>query len=133
MKVLIKQYIINDNFRGLGHPRGPKRTRKTLLKRWDLAKILRTGSRHVYVNIYIYIYIYIYIFIYIHIYIYYINWLLGFPGGSDGKESACNVGDLGLTPGLERSPQKGTATHSRIPACRIPWTEESSRLQSLEW
>ena len=28
----------------------------------------------------------------------------GFPGGSDGKESACNVGDLGLIPGLGRSP-----------------------------
>ena len=28
----------------------------------------------------------------------------GFPGGSDGKESACNVGDPGLIPGLERSP-----------------------------
>ena len=32
---------------------------------------------------------------------------LGFPGGSDGKESACNVGDLGLTPGLGRSPGEG--------------------------
>ena len=31
----------------------------------------------------------------------------GFPGGSDGKESACNVGDLGLIPGLERSPGEG--------------------------
>ena len=30
--------------------------------------------------------------------------LLGFPGGSDGRESAYNVGDLGLIPGLERSP-----------------------------
>ena len=29
--------------------------------------------------------------------------LLGFCGGSDGKESTCNVGDLGLTPGLGRS------------------------------
>ena len=28
----------------------------------------------------------------------------GFPGGSAGKESACNVGDLGSTPGLGRSP-----------------------------
>ena len=28
----------------------------------------------------------------------------GFPGGSDGKESACNVGDPGLIPGSERSP-----------------------------
>ena len=29
---------------------------------------------------------------------------LGFPGGSDGKESACNVGDWSLIPGLEKSP-----------------------------
>ena len=28
----------------------------------------------------------------------------GFPGGSDGEESSCNVGDLGLIPGLRRSP-----------------------------
>ena len=33
---------------------------------------------------------------------------LGFPGGSDGKESTCNVGrDLGLVPGLGRSPGGG--------------------------
>ena len=32
---------------------------------------------------------------------------LGFPGGSDGKESACNAGDLGSTPGLGRSPGEG--------------------------
>ena len=31
----------------------------------------------------------------------------GFPGGSDGKESACNVGDLGSIPGLGRSPAEG--------------------------
>ena len=30
--------------------------------------------------------------------------LLGFLGGSDSKESACNAGDLGLIPGLRRSP-----------------------------
>ena len=30
-----------------------------------------------------------------------------FSGGSDGKESACNVGDLGSIPGLERSPGRG--------------------------
>jgi len=29
---------------------------------------------------------------------------LGFPGGSDGKESAYNMGDLGLIPGLGGSP-----------------------------
>ena len=37
-----------------------------------------------------------------------LEWLLSkiiaFPGGSDGKESACNVGDLGSTPGSGRSP-----------------------------
>ena len=32
----------------------------------------------------------------------------GFPGGSDGKESACNVGDLGWIPGSGRSPGEGT-------------------------
>ena len=32
---------------------------------------------------------------------------MGFPGGSDGKASACNAGDLGLIPGLGRSPQEG--------------------------
>ena len=32
---------------------------------------------------------------------------VGFLGGSDGKESACNVGDVGLIPGLERSPGEG--------------------------
>ena len=33
--------------------------------------------------------------------------LMGFTGGSDGKESACNVGDLGSIPGLGRSPDGG--------------------------
>ena len=32
---------------------------------------------------------------------------LGFPGNSDGKESACNAGDLGLIPMLEQSPGEG--------------------------
>ena len=31
----------------------------------------------------------------------------GFPGGSDGKVSACNVGDLGLVPESGRSPGEG--------------------------
>ena len=30
---------------------------------------------------------------------------MGFPGDSDGKESACNVGDLGSVPGSGRSPR----------------------------
>ena len=35
---------------------------------------------------------------------------MGFPGGSDGKESACNAGDLGLIPRLGRSLEEGMAT-----------------------
>ena len=31
----------------------------------------------------------------------------GFPGGSDGKTFDCNMGDLGLIPGLGRSPGEG--------------------------
>ena len=51
-----------------------------------------------------------------------------------GKESACSAGasgDVGLIPGLGRSPGGGMATHPRILAWRIPWTEESGGLQSI--
>ena len=54
-----------------------------------------------------------------------------FPGGSDGKESACNSGDLGSIPGLEDPLGKGMATHSSIIAWRIPWTEEPGVLQNM--
>ena len=39
---------------------------------------------------------------------------MGFPGGSNGKESACNAGDPGLIPGSGISPEKGMATHSSV-------------------
>ena len=55
---------------------------------------------------------------------------MGFPGGSDGKESACNAGDLGSISGWEDSLGKGIATHSSILAWR-PWTEEPDKLQSM--
>ena len=42
--------------------------------------------------------------------------------GSDGKESACNAGDLVRSLGWEDSLEKGKATHSSILAWRIPWT-----------
>ena len=32
---------------------------------------------------------------------------MGFPGGSDGKESACNAGDPGSVPGFGRCPEEG--------------------------
>ena len=35
------------------------------------------------------------------------QFLLGFPGSLYSKESACNIGDLGLTPGWGRSPGEG--------------------------
>ena len=38
-------------------------------------------------------------------------WALeGFPGGSDGKASVCNAGDLGSIPGLRRSPGEGNGS-----------------------
>ena len=57
---------------------------------------------------------------------------LGFPGGSDSKESACNEGDPESIPGLGGSlGEKGMATHSSILAWRIPRTEEPGKLQSM--
>ena len=44
---------------------------------------------------------------------------LGFPGGSVGKESACNAGDAGSVPGV-RSPG---GEHDNLLVWRIPWTE----------
>ena len=58
---------------------------------------------------------------------------LGFPGGLNGKESACNEGDPGLIPGLKRSLEKGMAIHSSILAWRIPWTEKPYGLQFTGW
>ena len=50
--------------------------------------------------------------------------LLSFPGGSDGKESACNVRNLGSIPGSGRSPGDGNGNPLQFLAWRIPWTEE---------
>ena len=57
--------------------------------------------------------------------------LVGFPGGSEVKASACTAGDLGSIPGSGRSLEKGRATHSSIVAYEIPWTEEPGRLWSI--
>ena len=42
-------------------------------------------------------------------FILFLELLLGLPGGSAGKKYACNVGDLGLIPGLGRSPGEGNS------------------------
>ena len=57
---------------------------------------------------------------------------LGFPCGSAGKESACNVGDLGSFPGLGRSPGEGKGPPLQCPGLQNsipPWTCKTS----IEW
>ena len=49
---------------------------------------------------------------------------LDFPGGSDGKASAYNVGELGSIPVLGNPLEKEMATHSSTLAWKIPWMEE---------
>ena len=55
---------------------------------------------------------------------------MSFPGGSDGKASAHNEGDLCLIPGSGRSRGEGNDNSSTL-AWKIPWTEEPDRLQSM--
>ena len=67
----------------------------------------------------------------LYIYIY------GFPGGTIGKELACQCKrhkSQGFNPWvgkIRRSPGGGNGNHSSILAWRIPWTEESVGLQSV--
>jgi len=74
--------------------------------------------------------------------------LLGFPGGSDGKVSACNAGDLGQIPGSGRSPGEGNgkalqysclespkdggAWRAIVHAVTKSWTRLMRRADSLE-
>ena len=58
---------------------------------------------------------------------------MGFPGGPEGKEPACNAGDaggMGLIPGWGRSPGGVNGNPLRILAWTIPWTEQPSELLS---
>ena len=52
----------------------------------------------------------------------------GFPGGSDGKESACKGETWVQSLGQEDTLKKGMATHSNTLAWRIPWREEPGGL-----
>ena len=56
---------------------------------------------------------------------------MGFLGSSDCKKSASNAGDVGLIPGLGKSPGEGNGTHSSILAWRISQTEEPGGLQYM--
>ena len=55
----------------------------------------------------------------------------GFPGGSDGKDSAAVQETQAQSLSREDLLEKGVATHSNILTWRIPWTEEPGALQSM--
>ena len=56
---------------------------------------------------------------------------VGFPDGSDSKESACSAGDPGSIPGLGRSPGEGNGNPLQYSRWRIPWTMEPGWLASM--
>ena len=62
---------------------------------------------------------------------------LGFPGGSYGKESTCNAGDLGSIPGLGRSPGEGNGYPLQYSCLENPmdigvwWVTKSMGSQSV--
>ena len=49
----------------------------------------------------------------------------GIPGGSEGKASACNAGDLGLIPGLGRSPGEGNGNPLQYSCLENPMDREA--------
>ena len=49
----------------------------------------------------------------------------GFPGGSEGKASACNAGDLGSIPGLGRSPGEGNGNPLQYSCLENPMDREA--------
>ena len=55
----------------------------------------------------------------------------GFPSGSEGRESACDAGDVGSVCGSGEPLEKGMATPSGFLAWEIPWTEEPGGLHSM--
>ena len=54
---------------------------------------------------------------------------MGFPGGSDGKEFACNAGDVGSIPELGRSPEGGHGNPRQYSCLENPHGQRS--LQSM--
>ena len=50
---------------------------------------------------------------------------MGFPGGSEGKEAACNAGDLGSIPGLGRSPGGGQGNPFQYSCLENPHGQKS--------
>ena len=59
---------------------------------------------------------------------------MGFPDGSNGKESACSVGDAGSIPGSGRSPGEGSGYPLKYTCLENSWTEDfpQSQIQNSE-
>ena len=57
--------------------------------------------------------------------------IVGFPGGLAGKESACNAGDPGSIPGLERYPGEGKSYPIQYSGLENPWAIESMGSQRV--
>ena len=57
--------------------------------------------------------------------------LKGFPGGSDGKESACNAGDPGSIPGSGRSPREGNDNPVQYSCLENPMVRRAGRLDHI--
>ena len=57
---------------------------------------------------------------------------LGFPGGSDGKQSICHVGDLGLSPELERSPGGGHCNPLQYSRLENPHGQRTVAVQEVK-
>ena len=85
---------------------------------------------HVYVCADIYVYMCLYVCVCVHVCMCVcVCWEGGFPGGSAGKESACNVRDLDLTPGLGRSCEENRYPlqySEEFPGPYSPWGHKES-------
>ena len=56
---------------------------------------------------------------------------MGFHGGSDSKQSACNAGDLGSIPGLGRFPEEGNGKPLQYSCLENSMEEEPGGLQFM--
>ena len=57
---------------------------------------------------------------------------MGYPGGSAGKEFVCSEGDLGLIPGLGRSPGEGNGSPLQFSCLENPMDSRAGGPQSIE-
>ena len=65
------------------------------------------------------------------VFFFFLDHLVGLPGGAVLKNPLATAGDVGLIPGLERSPGEGNGNPLQHSCLAIPWTEEPGGLQSV--